>query len=299
MRTITKKEFESIIKKHKMWLKDKSKGECANLHDTDMTKINLKNINLSQANLEGANFEKIIFNNVNLSQANLRHANLSNTNLTFINLSNANLDGANLNSANLNNANLSNASLNFANLSRAKLFCANLNSTCFFNANMTWADFKSANMSCSDLGYTNLRYVDFRNTNLRYANLYGANLSNMQIDASTDGITIECPEEGSFIGYKKAQDKIVVLEILADAKRSSATSHKCRCSKAKVLRIEEFDGTISKVKSISSDFDEYFIYKIGKTVEVPDFDENRWNECSTGIHFFMNKEMAKQYNLNN
>ncbi|MCE5225751.1 MAG: DUF5758 domain-containing protein [Porphyromonadaceae bacterium] len=32
-------------------------------------------------------------------------------------------------------------------------------------------------------------------------------------------------------------------------------------------------------------------------VKVDDFDENRWNECSSGIHFFIAREMAVQYGL--
>ena len=87
-----------------------------------------------------------------------------------------------------------------------------------------------------------------------------------------------------------------MLEIPADAKRSSATTAKCRCSKAKVLRIENLDGTPAEVTQVSSDFDPNFIYKIDKIVEVPDFDNNRWIECSHGIHFFLNKDNAKNYN---
>ena len=88
---------------------------------------------------------------------------------------------------------------------------------------------------------------------------------------------------------KKCQGKIVKLFIPEDAKRSSATTYKCRASKATCLEIE---GGLTE---IASDRDANFIYRVGETIEVPDFDDNRWNECSAGIHFFINKEMAKQY----
>ena len=78
-------------------------------------------------------------------------------------------------------------------------------------------------------------------------------------------------------------------------KRSSGTSRRCRCSKAKVLRLENIDGTIADVSTVSSDHDSDFIYEVGKIVEVSNFDENRWKECSAGIHFFINKELARQY----
>lgn len=125
---------------------------------------------------------------------------------------------------------------------------------------------------------------------LRRADLRGADLSDIKINEVTFGITINCPEEGSFIAFKKCQGKIVKLMIPEDAKRSSATSYKCRCSKAKVLEIE---GGINFIKS---DYDSSFSYMVGEIIEVSNFDEDRWNECSTGIHFFMSREMAKQYN---
>ena len=49
-------------------------------------------------------------------------------------------------------------------------------------------------------------------------------------------------------------NKIVKIEICEDSKRSSATSLKCRCSKAKVLEIQEYDGTHSTVNEVASDY---------------------------------------------
>ena len=98
-------------------------------------------------------------------------------------------------------------------------------------------------------------------------------------------LPLACPEVGSFIAFKKASDYIVKLEIPEDAKRSSATTTKCRASKANVLAILNADGSESDVYCVPSDHDPKFNYEIGKTVEVEDFDEDRWNECSTGIHF--------------
>ena len=36
-------------------------------------------------------------------------------------------------------------------------------------------------------------------------------------------------------------------------------------------------------------------YKVGETVLPDSFDEDRWNECSNGIHFFINKQDAIDY----
>ena len=86
-----------------------------------------------------------------------------------------------------------------------------------------------------------------------------------------------------------------MLEIPEDAKRLSATGRKCRCDKAKVLGIQNIDGTQSDLTEIASDRTYDFVYKIGEVVSVDDFDEDRWNECSTGIHFFINREEAVRY----
>ena len=104
-----------------------------------------------------------------------------------------------------------------------------------------------------------------------------------------------CPDTGSFIGFKKASGHIVMLGIPEDARRLSATGRKCRCDKAFVIRIEEMDGTTSGLTEVVSDHDSSFVYKVGKMVSVPDFCEDRWQECSAGIHFFINRQEAVNY----
>ena len=144
-----------------------------------------------------------------------------------------------------------------------------------------------ADLSGSDLSGSDLRGADLRGADLYGASLYGAKNLNFPI---------ACPEEGSFIGFKKCQDgKIVKLEIPVDALRCSATGRKCRCSKAKVLSITNIDGTDANVGMAISKRDPNFIYKVGETVEVKNFDTNRWNECSTGIHFFITRQEAVDY----
>ena len=168
-------------------------------------------------------------------------------------------------------------------------------------ANLHSADLRGADLRGADLSGADLRDADLRGANLRDADLRGAdlrdakNIDKIAWNARTAFYPLQCPETGSFIGYKKAAGKIVMLEICADAKRSSATSRKCRCSKAKVLSITNLDGSESGLSGIGSDYKKNFIYHIGETVEVPDFDDNRWNECAPGIHFFITREEAVKY----
>ena len=190
-------------------------------------------------------------------------------------LSRVNLSGANLSGANLSGANLSRA-----NLSRANLSGANLSEACLSGANLSRA---------------NLSGVYLSGANLSEAYLSGANLSEVYYNEGTGFLLPQCPSEGSFIAWKKASGYIVKLLICEDAKRSSATTLKCRCSKATVLGIENCDGTKAEVNSVNSNHDNSFVYTIGETIEVKDFDEDRFNECSAGIHFFIARESAVKY----
>jgi len=231
-----------------------------------------------------------------LSDANLRRANLSGANLSGADLSDANLSGADLSGADLSDANLRRADLSDANLSRANLSDADLSDANLSDANLSGANLSGANLRSANLRRANLSGADLRRANLSDADLSDADLSDVIINEITFGFVINCPEFGLFTAFKKASGNIVKLLIPEDSKRSSATSFKCRCSKATVLSIENMDGSDSGLTKVTSDYNSSFVYEVGKTVEVTDFDENRWNECSTGIHFFMSREMTRQYN---
>ena len=197
-----------------------------------------------------------------------------------------NLRGVNLRGADLRESNLTNADLTGADLRGADLSGADLTGSDLTRANLRCANLIGANLRGADLRGAGLRGADLRN-----AILTGADLTDIKIDYMTAGYNMACPEKGEFIGYKKANDCLVELLILEDSKRSSATTLKCRCDKAKVLEIINIK-TGEKIYRVSSEFDEDFIYIVGEVVKVDDFDDNRWNECTTGIHFFMNKENA-------
>ena len=196
--------------------------------------------------------------------------------------------------ANLRGANLSGADLRGANLSGADLRGANLS-----GADLRGADLRGANLSGSNLSYANLRDADLSGSNLSYADLRDADLCSADLSyadlCDAKGCYLSCPTEGSFIGWKKASGHIVKLRIPEDARRSSATGHKCRCDKAYVMEIQNMDGTRATVDAVRSDRDQNFVYTVGATVEVPDFDDNRWSECAQGIHFFIDRRAAVEY----
>ena len=191
----------------------------------------------------------------------------------------ANLHGADLCDANLRDANLRDADLCGANLCGAGLRGANL-----YGADLRDANLRNANLCDADLRGADLRGADLRGTDLRDADLRDAK-----------GCYLSCPTEGSFIGWKKASGHIVKLRIPEDARRSSATGHKCRCDKAYVMEIQNMDGTKATEDTVRSGHDKNFVYTVGATVEVPDFDDNRWSECAPGIHFFIDRRAAVEY----
>ena len=158
-------------------------------------------------------------------------------------------------------------------------------------SNLRYADLSDSNLSDSNLSGSDLRYANLSGSNLSGSNLRYAKTENTRSNESTSFFALQCPEEGTFIGWKKCRNKVIVkLQILSSAKRSSATTRKCRCSKAKVLNVFGADYGISSN-------DSSFEYHKGETVSVDNFDEDRWNECSTGIHFFITRKEAEDYCL--
>lgn len=249
-------ELKAILDLHTKWIRKEPDGKRA-----DLSWRRLRYADLSEADLHGADLTGANLRFADLSEACLCDALLCGANIYRASLIKADLDGADLRLANLNGADLNYACFSFADLSRTNLHRAN---------------FVGADLSCADLSE---------------ACLYMTNL----IDAKNIDFPISCPEKGSFIGFKKANGLIVELEIPSDALRSSATTRKCRCSKAKVISITNLDGSPSDVTSIPSSWDRNFVYRIGDIIEVADFDTNRWNECAPGIHFFITRQEAVNY----
>ena len=243
-------------------------------------------ITTPQGILEGENIEAIIAENGNdcLIGADLRGADLRDADLRGADLRGADLRGADLYGADLRGADLRDADLRGADLRDADLY---------------GADLRDANLRGADLRDANLRDAD-----LRDADLYGADLSGANLPELTIAKTSILPDEGDIIGWKKAyvddtmptRPVIVKLLIPADAQRSNSTGRKCRASKARILDLQDKQGnSLPPDTTALSEYDTDFTYKTGETVQVEDFDTNRWNECAPGIHFFITRIEAVEY----
>ncbi len=152
-------------------------------------------------------------------------------------------------------------------------------------ANLSRADLSRANLSRADLSGADLSGANLSRANLSWADLSRADLSMFNILSN-----------GTLEVYKKIRDNLIaVLEIPKKAKRVNAYgSRKCRAEYAKVIKIENQDG--EKVKEGFGLHDEKFKYVVGKTVKPDSFDPDPRVECSKGIHFFITKEEARNYN---
>src|SRR5574344_531006 len=231
--------------------------------------------------------EKAVFNKINLIDADLESANL-----ICANLIDADLEGANLIDADLRGANLIGADLESANLIDADLRGANLIGANLIGANLRGANLRSANLIDADLESANLICADLRGANLRGANLRGANLRSAK---KIPYIPLACPSDGVFTAWKKVNNCLIKLEILENSKRSSASTNKCRCDKAKVISIVDLSDTNKTITKIINTNYEPLTYEVGEIAVADEFDEDRWNECSNGIHFFINKQDAINY----
>ena len=210
------------------------------------------------------------------------------------NLRDADLSGADLSDADLRDAVLSGADLSDAVLRDAVLSGADLSGAVLRGDDLSGAVLRDAVLSGADLSGAVLR-----GDVLSGADLSGAKeLNTVTYNEQTSFFALQCPESGQFEAWKKAiHDKetvVVHLLVPSNAKRSSATSRKCRISEAQVLDIKSLDGN-EEFTEAKSQHDSNFVYRVGETVNVDNFDDDRWKECAPGIHCFITRQEAVNY----
>ena len=164
-------------------------------------------------------------------------------------------------------------------------------------ADLSGADLRGADLWGVNLERANLRGASLNGANLEGANLWEVNLRGADFSGAKNfknyenliiSYTTICPE-GTLIGWKKCRYNIIVkVEIPAEAKRSNSTGRKCRAEYVKVLEVIGDEVGISQR-------DETIKYKVGEIVKCDKWDDNRWQECSGGIHFFLTRLEAERY----
>ena len=148
------------------------------------------------------------------------------------------------------------------------------------------ANLRGANLQSANLQGANLQGADLQSASLWGASLWGANLQGATELAPLAAAQLTIAGQGELRGFKKLANGVICeLRIPADAKRSNATGRKCRAARAIVISGEGV-----------SRHDQTFIYTPGLVVTPREpFDDDRWNECGSGIHFFITREEAEAY----
>ena len=218
-------------------------------------------------------------------------------------LSVADLHGADLHGANLHGADFSGADLSGADLSRADLSRADLS-----GADLHGADLHGANLHGADLHGANLHGADFSGADLSWANLHGAKFHGADLSESylsrADLSVADLSESylsradkfrlGQILtepltGYKKTKEGVVITaEIPKGSIVFCINGRKCRTNKAKITDMGGHEV-------LHSSYDKSFEYRLGKEIEIKDFNLMYNVECASGFHFFMTRKEAEEY----
>lgn len=206
------------------------------------------------------------------------------------------IQGADLHGADFSGASMTLCNFEDCDLTGAIFDRADIHGTLFLNCPMHGCSFVDANMQETVFRDIDLSDSDISGADIFCAVLEGANLEGLKTSESTKWYRMVPPEEGPFIAWKCCTElRVVQLLVPADARRVSATALTCRCDKAKVLSIKSIDETV-KYDWAQSTVDPDFYYEVGKWVEPANgFEPDRWKDSSRGIHFFMERQQAVDY----
>jgi len=150
-----------------------------------------------------------------------------------------------------------------------------------------WQD--RINLCEADLRGADLRWANLCEANLCEADLCEADLCEAKISHLTVGV--HAAPEGDLIGWGCKSGHIIKLLIPHNSPRSCATTRKHRAAWVKTLEID--GGGMTRLEHNA----EYgvTIYEVGEVTQADSWDENRWHECSGGIHFFLTREEAESW----
>ena len=201
--------------------------------------------------------------------------------------------------------NLTNCTLRYCSFN-----CCKLKIKSFIGCKFVGTDFNLCDISCSVISKCSMSDVNFMCSDLsftvfsdvdgKYTQFYSCEMDKCSAISSNIIFPRHVPSDGSFIAWKKAnavdEAVIIKLRIPEDAKRFCAND-KCRADKVEVLGFETLDGEKLPDDTIVHSFwDPKFKYHTG-FIEVYNFDDDPQVECGKGIHFFLSRDDAVNYNF--
>lgn len=253
-------------------------------YETYMGSLTLKDDNLDNSRFHEVNADRMFVDTCSMSKCELYRADFNNSQFYNVRASGAHIQYSNMSYSYMNYVDFYNSCFVLSSFINSRLMHCVMSKSLFSEVDLTKAVL-SSDMCDANLVSTKLFAADL--------SLCG-NIDKVSADSNTQFFEPSCPMEGEFIGWKKVLNKLVKLRIPEDAKRSSATTYKCRCEFADVLDIIDMcDGT--HLDFVINDSYAQTTYKTGSRVYPDGFDENRWKECGHGIHFFVSRAHAEKY----
>jgi uncharacterized protein YjbI with pentapeptide repeats len=150
-------------------------------HTLDLSRADLRNLNLPKARLREVDFSATNLSGANLREAELSGANLGGASLNFTALENAILRNAKLTRASMCYTELGWADLRDADLSEAKLTSTRLGSAVLARAKLLFTELQDAFLGGADLSDADLGGATLNEVNLGHANLTNAKLSGADV----------------------------------------------------------------------------------------------------------------------
>lgn len=276
--------LEKVLELHKTWCEQhRSDGSKSNMI-ADFSNCELMSLDFSDKMLDFAIFDNAIIAESKFNKTSLRFASFKGATIADVHFVECDCKAAELMCSSISYTEIKDCIFTAASFKLARISYTRIK-----NTNFDYAFFKAAEFQC---GY--MVDCDLNESDIAHTYFHGLSVKDAK---NIPHVGMKCPSHGSFIAWKACKHRrknvIVKLLIPEDAKRISFTSLKCRADKAVVLEIQDADGNKLDFKTARSLMDPSFVYTVGGTVypEHP-LNEDRFEECSSGIHFFVDRDIA-------
>ncbi|EIA0836629.1 P-loop NTPase fold protein [Vibrio parahaemolyticus] len=245
-------QLDSILSKHKLWIDTQgNEGEVANI-----SKVNMRDANLTHTDFSNAIFEWSILSGANFSYSNLTNANLKNidaANCTFeeviacnIDLENSKVSGSEFKSfkfykSNFLRAELKNASMFNVEISESNCRSISLEKTVLNKCKFIDSDFTGANLKYSNFESLDFEGCDFTRVNFSFSQLNGKDFSNMNL---SDSILYKCDLSGTKMIGSDLSNANLSYSILSDCDMSAAILYGADLTNVKGLTREMIESAL-------------------------------------------------------
>ena len=211
-------------------------------------------------------------------------------------VSGVNFRGCNLFSANFREATAMTCNFRETTLNNSNFDKAVASESDFYGSSLRMASFFRTKLDKTNFSYADLSSADLLEADFHKSTLCGAAFGNTR---NMPYIPTWLPVE-SFIGWVKVigetESYIVKIKVLNDSQRFRGVGDICRCNKALVLEIQNLEGEKLDIEEIEyHDKKGTLIFHVWEVTECEEWYPGRWNDCQSGITFFIDRHSAVLY----